>query len=59
LHKLKEPERFGSWAFKIIPRKALGRLNKHKKGQHQLQEYGILVDTAIIDTSTDDRVLLV
>jgi RNA polymerase sigma-70 factor (ECF subfamily) len=58
LYKLKEPERFGSWAFRIVTRKALDHFNKQKKRQQELQKYSILADTGMTDTSTDDRVPL-
>lgn len=59
LYTLKRPECFGSWAFRIVTRKALDHLNKQKRGKQELHKYEILVDTTITDTSKDDRVPLV
>lgn len=58
LPTLKEPERFGSWVFTIVTRKALNYIKKQKRGKYELHQYGLLIDTDIHDTSTDNQVVL-
>ncbi len=58
LYKLREPEMFGSWAFKIVTRKALDQLNKQKIVQQELQKYKILAVTDAINVPIEERAIL-
>jgi len=45
LHTLKDPNLFGSWAFRIVTRKALNALQKSKKNRNDARRHEYLSNT--------------
>lgn len=54
LDSLKDPNLFGSWAFRIVTRKSLDFVSKRKRELGKLQEYGITA--SVLDNEDDNKV---
>ncbi|MBE9490688.1 MAG: sigma-70 family RNA polymerase sigma factor [Bacteroidetes bacterium] len=62
IHRLEDPNRFGSWAITIVYRKSIDFINKNKKENDKLHQYhydkGVIANGEQIDNDDEKKAIL-